>query len=175
MLKYLRHETRNKWPDNQNNVTYSVRSGFVFLRLFCPAILNPKLFDLADEMPDPLVSRNLTLVSKVLMSLANLADISQKEPYLLVAKPWIEANTQSMLDYLDAITVVPEKNGTKPYNKEIDSTHWRNGINYTIGMAHVQHLLKENLEHIRVLPTNPVLVRLQHVLRDFDLVFSQNF
>ena len=37
---------------------YTSDSGFVFLRLFCPAILNPKLFDLVQEHPEPKAHRN---------------------------------------------------------------------------------------------------------------------
>ena len=36
-------------PAENQEVQYCVLSGFVFLRFFAPALLNPKLFDLTQE------------------------------------------------------------------------------------------------------------------------------
>ena len=38
-------------PDKSDVVCYTAVSGFVFLRFFAPAILNPKLFNLRHENP----------------------------------------------------------------------------------------------------------------------------
>ncbi len=40
----------NNREDRYLSVRYTAVSGFLFLRLFCPAILNPKLFDLIRGM-----------------------------------------------------------------------------------------------------------------------------
>ncbi|KAK2573278.1 Ras GTPase-activating protein 3 [Acropora cervicornis] len=60
-----------KFPDD-NDVCYTSVSGFVFLRFFAPAILNPKLFQMRNEHPDPQTSRTLTLISKAIQSLGNV-------------------------------------------------------------------------------------------------------
>ncbi|XP_059479268.1 GTPase-activating protein isoform X2 [Neocloeon triangulifer] len=59
------------FPTN-NEVRYSVISGFIFLRFFAPAILGPRLFDLTTETIDPVTYRTLTLISKTVQSLGNL-------------------------------------------------------------------------------------------------------
>ena len=84
--------------DKQDVVCYTAVSGFVFLRFFAPAILNPKLFNLRHENPvsiiitrlftwqtiyflhtcyilwqSPIVGRTLTLISKSIQSLGNIA------------------------------------------------------------------------------------------------------
>lgn len=56
----------------EREVSYSVISGFIFLRFFAPAILNPKLFDMTDQMIDSTVGRTLTLMSKTVQMLGNL-------------------------------------------------------------------------------------------------------
>ena len=38
-------------PEQHNIVQYTAVSGFVFLRFFAPAILNPRLFQLRSEIP----------------------------------------------------------------------------------------------------------------------------
>jgi hypothetical protein len=80
------------------------KSGFIFLRLICPAILSPRLFGLVrgtclenvfwilgpitdraskrTDQPDVRTTRSLTLLAKCLMSLANLVDPSLKEPWM---------------------------------------------------------------------------------------------
>lgn len=56
----------------EREISYSVISGFIFLRFFAPAILNPKLFDITDQVVDPTVARTLTLMSKTVQMLGNL-------------------------------------------------------------------------------------------------------
>lgn len=41
IFSYIKRQVSNKWVDQE--VHYSAISGFIFLRFFCPAILNPKL------------------------------------------------------------------------------------------------------------------------------------
>lgn len=44
-------------------------SGFIFLRLLCPAIINPKMFNIISETPSSIAARNLLLVAKSLQVL----------------------------------------------------------------------------------------------------------
>jgi len=83
----------NKWP-NERLVKTRVVSGFIFLRLICPAILNPRQFNLLSgknsrnqiryvnfqhnfvlEPPSPAASRSLVMIAKCLQNLANLVSI----------------------------------------------------------------------------------------------------
>ena len=79
------------------NLQYSSVSGFVFLRFFCPAILSPKLFGLAQDIPDnPLATRTLTLIAKILQNLANLTDFKGKEPHMEFCNQWLVWNMDAM-------------------------------------------------------------------------------
>ena len=62
----------NHYFPGQKEISYSVISGFIFLRFFAPAILNPKLFEITDEIIDPVVGRTLTLMSKTVQMMGNL-------------------------------------------------------------------------------------------------------
>lgn len=58
------------------------RSGSLFLRLLCPALLTPSLFNLASSLPSDRSSRTLTLTAKIVQSMANGARFGAKEEYL---------------------------------------------------------------------------------------------
>lgn len=61
IFRHIRACAEDRYGDFLRTVTYSSVSGFLFLRFFCPAILNPKLFGLLKGMKVPgkwLILRN---------------------------------------------------------------------------------------------------------------------
>uniref|UniRef100_A0A674D9V1 RAS p21 protein activator 1 n=1 Tax=Salmo trutta TaxID=8032 RepID=A0A674D9V1_SALTR len=72
----LQKSVQQKWP----NTTMRTRvvSGFVFLRLICPAILNPRMFNIITDPPSATAGRTLTLVAKSVQNLANLVEFGAK-------------------------------------------------------------------------------------------------
>lgn len=66
-----------KWP-GERLVRTRVVSGFIFLRLLCPALLNPRQFGLVSEQPSPAATRSLVMVAKCLQNLANLVEFGGK-------------------------------------------------------------------------------------------------
>ncbi|KAK3098387.1 hypothetical protein FSP39_019002 [Pinctada imbricata] len=73
----LQRSAAAKWPQDES-VRTRVVSGFIFLRLLCPAILNPKSFNLITEAPSETASRTLKLIAKALQNLANLVEFGAK-------------------------------------------------------------------------------------------------
>ncbi|KAI9102621.1 hypothetical protein DFS34DRAFT_609914 [Phlyctochytrium arcticum] len=104
VFTHLRLSVLARWPGEGQQVHYSAISGFIFLRFFCPAILNPKLFGLMPDYPDPLTSRTFTLIAKILQNLANLTDFGAKEPYMAECNGFIEANYEAMKAFIDNIS-----------------------------------------------------------------------
>ena len=53
IFRHIRACAEDRYGDFLRTVTYSSVSGFLFLRFFCPAVLNPKLFGLLKGKPPP--------------------------------------------------------------------------------------------------------------------------
>ncbi|KAF7282565.1 hypothetical protein GWI33_002355 [Rhynchophorus ferrugineus] len=116
-----------KWPD-ERHVRTRVVSGFVFLRLLCPALLNPRQFGLVSEQPSPSATRSLVMVAKCLQNLANLVEFGGKEPYMEVVNPFILKNKERMVVFLDQLSAVGDPGEprilTKPDTaKELATLH----------------------------------------------------
>ncbi|KAG0210298.1 hypothetical protein BGX28_009454 [Mortierella sp. GBA30] len=90
---------------------YTGVSGFVFLRLICPAILGPRLFYIVREHPEPRAHRTLTLIAKSLQGLANLVMFGAKESWMVPMNEFITENTKSLKDFIDQICVAEPMSG----------------------------------------------------------------
>ncbi|XP_053824661.1 ras GTPase-activating protein 1-like [Vidua chalybeata] len=112
----LQKSVQNKWPANTTMRTRVV-SGFVFLRLICPAILNPRMFNIISDSPSPTAARTLTLVAKSVQNLANLVEFGAKEPYMEGVNPFIKSNKHRMIMFLDELGNVPELPDTTDYSR----------------------------------------------------------
>ncbi|GAB6026339.1 hypothetical protein CHUAL_012542 [Chamberlinius hualienensis] len=104
----LQRSVSSKWPHDPL-VRTRVVSGFIFLRLICPAILNPRLFNLINDPPSEMAARNLTLIAKCLQNLSNLVEFGGKEPYMDVVNPFIVKNKERMILFLDHLSNVRER------------------------------------------------------------------
>ncbi|XP_056131897.1 ras GTPase-activating protein 1-like [Lampris incognitus] len=103
----LQKSVQQKWPTNTTMRTRVV-SGFVFLRLICPAILNPRMFNIIADPPSLTAGRTLTLVAKSVQNLANLVEFGAKEPYMEGVNPFIKNNKHRMIMFLDELGNVPD-------------------------------------------------------------------
>lgn len=106
-LRKIISEKFENSPEQLVMTKYTCVSGFLFLRLFCPAVLSPKLFGLVKEHPDPKTHRTLTLLAKSLQCLANLADFGVKEPYMAQMNNFISENTHNLMEFIDYIASPP--------------------------------------------------------------------
>ncbi|KAJ2357607.1 GTPase activating factor [Coemansia sp. RSA 2618] len=101
----LRSSTTAFYSNEASNVQvrYSSVSGFVFLRLLCPAMLSPKSFGLVSQPPSALALRTLTLLAKGIQCAANLSDFSSKEPYMQPMNPFVQQCIPGLKQFIDSI------------------------------------------------------------------------
>ncbi|KAL0581609.1 hypothetical protein V5O48_000425 [Marasmius crinis-equi] len=97
----IRGLVENRFPLQDNReLPWKCVSAFVFLRFIVPAILHPHLFGLCAGLPSERVQRSLTLIAKVIQSLANLNTNVQKEEFMTGMKDFLKESVTAMIDYL---------------------------------------------------------------------------
>ncbi|XP_003739712.1 ras GTPase-activating protein 1 [Galendromus occidentalis] len=94
-----------RWP-NEHLLRTQVISSFIFLRLLCPAIINPHQYKIVTSAPSPMASRNLMLVAKCLQNLSNLAEFGLKEQWMEVVNPFILKNKSKVIRFIEEICAV---------------------------------------------------------------------
>jgi hypothetical protein len=112
IFKYIRAVAEDRYGDFLRTVPYTSVSGFLFLRFLCPALLNPKLFGLLRDHPQPKAQRTLTLIAKSLQALANLSSFGQKESWMEPMNRFLCSHRQSVKDFIDAICSIPAERNT---------------------------------------------------------------
>ncbi|KAK1147698.1 GTPase activating factor [Aspergillus melleus] len=107
IFRHIRACAEDRYGDFLRTVTYSSVSGFLFLRFFCPAILNPKLFGLLKDHPRPRAQRTLTLIAKALQGLANMTTFGSKEPWMEPMNKFLVGNRSEFKHFVDSICAIP--------------------------------------------------------------------
>ncbi|KAI2080450.1 GTPase activating factor [Ophidiomyces ophidiicola] len=116
IFRHIRACAEDRYGDFLRSVAYSSVSGFLFLRFFCPAILNPKLFGLLKEHPRPRAQRTLTLIAKALQGLANLATFGNKEPWMEPMNKFLLSHRTEFKEFVDSICSIPAERPAKIVN-----------------------------------------------------------
>eukprot|EP00038_Savillea_parva_P015387 m.13795 g.13795 ORF g.13795 m.13795 type:complete len:958 (+) comp3087_c0_seq1:336-3209(+) len=93
-------------------VQYTSVSAFIFLRLICPAVLNPKLFNMLPDFPSETTARNLTLVAKVIQNAANMSEFGEKEPYMIICNDYLRAHSSDMQALILRLSSVSSSHAT---------------------------------------------------------------
>lgn len=101
----LRYTVEKSVDPKDTEAPLNALTAFIFLRFLCPAILNPKLFNLTNKHQAGKIQRTLTLVAKILLTLSNRSRFTEhKEPFLICMNEFLETHETELLDYMDKIT-----------------------------------------------------------------------
>lgn len=141
-----------KWP-NERFVRTRVVSGFIFLRLICPALVEPRAWGVATALPPPHAQRSLLMVAKCLQNLANLVEFGAKEPYMEVVNPFILKNKERMVVFLDQLSNIGDP-GNPPPNTN-------NNFDIAKELATLHHICVSHLTELQGLAkTQPAIRKL---------------
>ncbi|EDU45047.1 ras GTPase-activating protein gap-2 [Pyrenophora tritici-repentis Pt-1C-BFP] len=103
IFRHIRACADDRYGDYLRTVQYSSVSGFLFLRFFVPAVLNPKLFGLLNDHPKVKARRTFTLIAKSLQGLANMSSFGTKEAWMEPMNAFLITHRQEFKKYLDDI------------------------------------------------------------------------
>ncbi|KAL9130128.1 MAG: hypothetical protein Q9217_001602 [Psora testacea] len=112
IMRRIRDCAEDRYGDFLRTVTYSSVSGFLFLRFFCPAVLNPKLFGLLKDHPRLRAQRTLTLITKTLQTLANLNTFGSKEPWMEPMNVFLTSHRPEFKEFVDEICDISSERAT---------------------------------------------------------------
>ncbi|PVH97023.1 hypothetical protein DM02DRAFT_534083 [Periconia macrospinosa] len=96
IFRHIRACAEDRFGDFLRTVKYSSVSGFLFLRFFVPAVLNPKLFGL-------------------LKGLANMSAFGTKEAWMEPMNAFLTTHRQEFKTYLDSICGISSTSSSAPH------------------------------------------------------------
>ncbi|XP_063368030.1 ras GTPase-activating protein 1 [Cydia amplana] len=148
----LQRAAMAKWP-NERFVRTRVVSGFIFLRLICRALVEPRAWGLVAAAPSPHAQRSLVMVAKCLQNLANLVEFGAKEPYMEVVNPFILKNKERMVVFLDQLSNMQEPGNAPPSSN--------NNLDIAKELATLHHICVSHLAELQTLAkTQPAIRKL---------------
>jgi neurofibromin 1 len=83
---------------------FTIVSGFMFLRFFCPAIISPTEFGIVQQV-NPAVRKTLIYVTKIIQNLGNNVLFGHKESFMVGMNDIPVAKTQQVELYLKDVSV----------------------------------------------------------------------
>lgn len=176
IFRHVRACAEDRYGDFLRSVSYSSVSGFLFLRFFCPAVLNPKLFGLlqgkntsgatkprmSDHSVDdirPRARRTFTLIAKSLQTMANMASFGTKEPWMEPMNAFLVQHRESFKTFIDDVCYVPEPISSAAYPNSSTTPTYPPGVvsaeqhlSYTTPMTIMQRLPPSSREGFPSLP-----------------------
>ncbi|KAK5168164.1 GTPase activating factor [Saxophila tyrrhenica] len=160
IFRHIRACAEDRYGDFLRSVSYSSVSGFLFLRFFCPAILNPKLFGLLKEEIKPKARRTLTLIAKSLQTLSNMASFGAKETWMEHMNVFLTQSRESFKTFIDDMCYVPVPVSGPTFStaKQLSTTYppgvvsAETNLSYTTPMTIMQRLPPTSREGFPSLP-----------------------
>ncbi|KAG2366526.1 hypothetical protein BDR07DRAFT_1395750 [Suillus spraguei] len=119
------YHTKDSQDPHNRELPWQSVSAFCFLRFIVPGILNPHLFGLYPGLPSARIQRSLTLIAKVIQSLANLNPNVQKEEFMRGIKDFLKQNLPAMVDYILVVSTPVQLDPYSPHSGHPAHSHQR--------------------------------------------------
>jgi len=132
LFNHISNCVKTRFPENM----YTTIGGFIFLRLFCPAVSSPEAYGIVEEPPSADSRRLLILITKVLQNLSNDVEFGSKEPYMAKMNDFIHSNRLKLTAFYDKLLKSPTKSqatcvmpkNIKPLNLAILADHIKDNL-----------------------------------------------
>ncbi|KAJ1934070.1 RasGAP protein, partial [Linderina macrospora] len=147
ICKQIRSLTRRRYPEATESAVCSLIGGFFFLRFVNPAIVTPQAYMLVDGAPTQHPRRALTLVAKVLQSLANKPTYA-KEPYMAGLAPFIEGNRGRINRFLNELCEVGDFYDSMEMDQYVALTKHDITLHVTLNELYNTHALLRQHQHV---------------------------
>ncbi len=105
MFRALCHHIWDVVIDRFPASKHSAVGGFIFLRFFCPALIQPEGIDLDANIDNREVRRGLLLITKVVQNLANNVVFGAKEQHMKVLNVFLSDNIRQVTKFLSDCAV----------------------------------------------------------------------
>ncbi|KAK0533658.1 hypothetical protein OC834_001921 [Tilletia horrida] len=114
MFANIRSKVDSKFEQHESSVDPGKRAvgAIAFLRLICPAIAAPHLYGVSPSAPEPRTSRILTILAKIILSLANKRSAFDKDTWLAPMTDFLKTQAVLLDDYINTISTEPPENVT---------------------------------------------------------------
>jgi len=108
VCKQLGDLCREKFADADRYQIGSLIGGYIYLRFFNPVIVTPDALNFIQVKPSRIMRRNLILIAKVLQNLSNGLEFGDKEQYMRIANPFIQARKDQIQAYFEKLADVDD-------------------------------------------------------------------
>ena len=148
-LQIVFHGIQTELGPERQSVSHTVIIACIFLRFFCAAIMSPSLFDILKEYPGEREARKLTLVAKVLQTLANHTRFEEKEAYLLFLNGWIDREGARMAEFISYVAGFSYAEKRASVSVDLSVT-WKLPQLVSLGfeLSTLHHFLAESIESL---------------------------
>ncbi|CCG80715.1 Putative uncharacterized protein [Taphrina deformans PYCC 5710] len=152
ICKQIKHLTKRKFPEANDQTICSLIGAFFFLRFINPAIVTPSGYMLVEGTPGEFPRRTLTLIAKLLQNLVN-KPTHNKEPYIAPLQPFIDDNTKRISKFLHDICEVADFYETLEMDQYIALSKKDLQLEITLNEVSSMHALLE--KHLSTLAPDP--------------------
>lgn len=108
VCKQLGDLCREKFADADRYQIGSLIGGYIYLRFFNPVIVTPDALNFIQVKPSRIMRRNLILIAKILQNLSNGLEFGDKEQYMRLANPFIQARKDQIQNYFEKLADVDD-------------------------------------------------------------------
>jgi len=146
-----------KFPDADRFQIGSLVGGFIYLRLFNPAIVTPETMSLVSGRPSKNTRRNLILIAKVLQNLSNGKDFNNSELFMVPMNEFLHDKRNAIQNYFAKLIDVEDLDFRAELDRLEKQRDRQHIVTTTINQVFLIHRLLVEHKSLFRDPNDPIL------------------